>query len=106
MRTLSPLFLAFATLFGATGLYAATMNKCVINGSVSYQQTPCSSTQARKDPTLDELNAAEKKRRAASNTTKATAIPAPLSPPRVSCRHPLLQPPTAIAATVASIALK
>lgn len=81
MRTLSPLFLAFATLFGATGLHAAAMNKCVINGSVSYQQTPCSSTQARKDPTLDELNAAEKKRRAASNTTKATAIPVPLSPP-------------------------
>jgi hypothetical protein len=53
------------------------MNKCVINGSVSYQQAPCPSTQARKDPTLDELNAAEKKRRATSSATKATAIPAP-----------------------------
>lgn len=87
MQKLPPLLLAFATLFLATGLHAATMNKCVINGSVSYQQAPCPSTQARKDPTLDELNAAEKKRRATASATKATAIPAApvssgeLSPP-------------------------
>lgn len=87
MRTLPPLLLAFATLFFATGLHAATMNKCVVNGSVSYQQAPCPTTQARKDPTLDELNAAEKKRRATASATKATAMPAPtvssreLSPP-------------------------
>lgn len=87
MRTLPPLLLAFATLFVSTGLHAAAMNKCVINGSVSYQQAPCPSTQARKDPTLDELNAAEKKRRAAASATKTTPVPAPsvssgeLSPP-------------------------
>ena len=78
MRTLSPLFLAIGTFIGTTSLHAAAMNKCVINGSVSYQQAPCPSTQARKDPTLEELNAAEKKRRAASSTTKATAAPTPL----------------------------
>lgn len=77
MRTLPPLLLAFATLFIATGLHAATMNKCVVNGSVSYQQAPCPTTHARKDPTLDELNAAEKKRRATASATKATAIAAP-----------------------------
>ncbi len=87
MQKLPPLLLAFATLFLATGLHAATMNKCVINGSVSYQQAPCPSTQARKDPTLDELNAAEKKRRATARATKAPTTPAPpvssgeLSPP-------------------------
>jgi Excalibur calcium-binding domain len=81
MRTLSPLFFAAATLFFATGLHAAAMNKCVINGSLSYQQAPCPSTQARKDPTLDELNAAEKKRRATSNTTKTPSIPAPTASP-------------------------
>lgn len=70
MRTLSPLLLAFATLFSATALQAAMMNKCVINGSVSFQQAPCPSTQPRKDPTLDELNAAEHKRHAASGATK------------------------------------
>lgn len=63
-------------LYVTTGLHAAPVKKCVINGSVSYQQAPCPPTQARKQPTLDELNAAERKRRAASNTTKATATPA------------------------------
>jgi hypothetical protein len=79
MRTLLPLFLAFTTLFSPTALHAAPMNKCVINGSVSYQQAPCPSTQARKDPSLDELNAAEKKRRAASGATRATSPPEPLT---------------------------
>jgi hypothetical protein len=59
----------------ATGLHAAPFNKCVINGSVSYQQAPCPSSQPRKDPTLEELNAAEKKRRAVSSGTKSTATP-------------------------------
>ncbi len=75
MRTLAPALLSFATLFLATGLHAAPMNKCVINGSVSFQQAPCPSNQPRKDPTLDELNAAEKKRRAAFSATKSTATP-------------------------------
>ena len=82
MQTLSPLLLALATLFFATGLHAAAMNKCVIDGRVSYQQAPCPSTQARKDPTLDELNAAEKTRRAASSPTKNTATPTPFATPK------------------------
>jgi hypothetical protein len=77
MRIFPPLRLAVATLFVATGLHAAAMNKCVINGSVSYQQAPCPTNQPRKDPTLNELNAAEKKRRATSSATKAATIPAP-----------------------------
>lgn len=93
MKTTSQLLLAFATLFAAffatlfatTGLHAATMNKCVINGGVSYQQAPCPSTQARKDPTLEELNAAERKRRAATPSTKAAATPVvPASPAEVA----------------------
>lgn len=48
------------------------MNKCVINGTVTYQQGPCPSNQVRKDPTLEELNVAEKKRRAAA-ASAATA---------------------------------
>lgn len=72
MRTLSLRLHLLATIVIATGAHAATMNKCVINGSVSYQQAPCPSTQARKDPTLEELNASEKKRR----TAPANAAPA------------------------------
>jgi len=79
MRTHSPLLLAIATLIGTTSLHAAAMNKCVINGSVSYQQAPCPSTQARKDPTLEELNAAEKKRRAATSAPKSATTAPPVA---------------------------
>lgn len=66
------LAIAFVTLFmAAPAADAASMNKCVINGTVTYQQAPCPSTQPRKDPTLEELNAAEKARRAAAASAAA-----------------------------------
>ncbi len=49
----------------ATGLNAAPMYKCMVNGTVTYQQDPCPTGQVRKPPTVQELNAAEKKRREA-----------------------------------------
>ncbi|MDN3919882.1 excalibur calcium-binding domain-containing protein [Pelomonas sp. PFR6] len=61
------------------------MNKCVTNGAVSYQQTPCPSKQPRRDPTLEELNAAEKRRRAEAASAavggarEVTAAPAAVS---------------------------
>ena len=42
------------------------MNKCVVNGTVTYQQAPCPTEQGRKQPSIEELNAQEKKRRAAA----------------------------------------
>jgi predicted house-cleaning NTP pyrophosphatase (Maf/HAM1 superfamily) len=68
-----------ALLAAVSAVRAAPMNKCVINGSVTYQQAPCPSTQARRDPTLEELNAAEKKRRAAA-ASAATAAPREATP--------------------------
>lgn len=56
---------------------AATVHKCVTNGAVTYQQDPCPSTQARKDPSLAELNAAEKRRRAATASPPAPELVAP-----------------------------
>ncbi|HRO57523.1 MAG TPA: excalibur calcium-binding domain-containing protein [Nitrosomonas europaea] len=77
MHTISPMLYAFAVLAGAaSAAHTAPMNKCVANGNVTYQQGPCPSTQARKDPTLEELNAAERKRRAAA----AAASPREASP--------------------------
>ena len=58
------------------------MNKCVVNGRVSYQQTPCPSTQARKDPTLDELNANERPRRVSPHASQAPALPVTTASPR------------------------
>ena len=49
----------------ATGVNAAPMYKCMVNGTVTYQQDPCPTGQVRKPPTVQELNAAEKKRREA-----------------------------------------
>jgi hypothetical protein len=51
---------------------AAPSNKCVVNGTVTYQQGPCPSEQIRKTPTLQELNAAEKIKRDAAASAAAT----------------------------------
>lgn len=80
MRNIFSLFYACVALVAAVaGVHAAPMNKCVINGSVTYQQGPCPSTQPRKDPTLEELNAAERARRAAA-ASAAPATPNKVSP--------------------------
>ena len=51
---------------------AAPSNKCIVNGTVTYQQGPCPSEQIRKTPTLQELNAAEKVKREAAASAAAT----------------------------------
>ena len=61
----SLLFTVAGLMAAMSAVQAAPMNKCVINGTVTYQQAGCPSNQVRKEPTLEELNAAEKKRRAA-----------------------------------------
>jgi Excalibur calcium-binding domain len=60
----------------ASGAMAAPANKCVVNGTVTYQQGPCPSDQIRKPPTVQELNAEEKKRRA----TAAASAPEKVAP--------------------------
>jgi len=81
---------AATLVMAAPGADAASMNKCVINGTVTYQQAPCPSSQPRKDPTLEELNAAEKVRRAAAASAAAASrretAPAPATmSSRFSC---------------------
>ena len=66
-----------AFVFAATGAAAAPANKCVVNGTVTYQESACASDQVRKPPTVQELNADEKRRRAAVvATSPAKAAPA------------------------------
>lgn len=75
MLKVSPVSIAVAgLLIAGFAVDAAAMNKCVVGGTVTYQQGPCPSNQVRKDPTLEELNAAEKKRRAAA-ASAAAAVP-------------------------------
>lgn len=74
MRRISSLLIAIAGLVDAfSGAEAAPINKCVVNGTVTYQQGPCPSERVRKRPTIEELNAAEKKRPAAAASSAAPA---------------------------------
>jgi len=68
----------------ATSMSAAPLHKCVSNGAVTYQNTPCPSGDARRQPTVDELNAERKKKLASSkekssepnaSTSGASALP-------------------------------
>ena len=59
------LAVAASLVLTASGVAAAPVNKCVVNGTVTYQQGPCPSDQIRKPPTIEELNAEARKRRAA-----------------------------------------
>lgn len=71
------LALVVGFLVVATGVNAQSMYKCKVNGTVTYQQDPCPSGQVRKPHTVQELNAAEKKRR------EAVAIATPEKPAAV-----------------------
>ena len=83
MHSIRSLLIAVACLVVvASEVEAAPANKCIVNGTVTYQQGPCPSTQpnqARKEPTLEELNAAEKKRRTAA-ASAAAATPREVAP--------------------------
>ena len=73
------LAVAASLVLAASGVAAAPVNKCVVNGTVTYQQGPCPSDQVRKPPTIEELNAEARKRRAAA-AAKAPEKVAPAAP--------------------------
>jgi hypothetical protein len=76
LRTSFFLTVVAGLVFVASGVGAAPTNKCVVDGRVTYQQSPCPSDQVRKPPTIQELNAEEKTRRAAA----AQASPEKVAP--------------------------
>ena len=63
--------LVMGLLVIATDVNATQMFKCKVNGTVTFQQDPCPVGQIRKPPTLQELNAGEKKRREAAAAVAA-----------------------------------
>lgn len=80
MLKVSALFAVVAGLvLAASGVGAAPANKCMVNGTVTYQQGPCPSNQVQKHPTIEELNAEEKKRRAAAAARSPEKV-APAAP--------------------------
>ena len=76
LRTTSLVIAIAGLIFSASNVEAGPMNKCIVNGTVTYQQGLCASDQVRKQPTIEELNAEEKKRRAAA----AAAAPDKVAP--------------------------
>lgn len=86
LRTSSILTVLLGLLLAASGGAAAPANKCVVNGTVTFQQGPCASDEVRKPPTIQELNAAEKKRRAAAApaTSPDKSAPAATAAPNAS----------------------
>lgn len=66
-------------LLALPGAAAPPANKCVVNGTVTYQQGACPSDEVRKPPNLQELNAEEKRRRAAATATSPEKL-APVVP--------------------------
>jgi len=64
----------------ATSVSTAATYKCEINGTTTFQQTPCPSGHVRERPTVEELNATEQKRRANSTKSAADHKPTPTLP--------------------------
>ena len=103
MRAASSVLSAIAAfLLAMPSAAAPQISKCIVNGTVSYQQGPCPSDQVRRQqPTLEELNAAEKKRRAAAAASAASAAAAtgnsaaPAAPAQTPAPAPAMAPPTA-----------
>ena len=74
-----------ALLALGTSIAEAQLYKCTSNGSVTYQSMPCPPTEARRHPTVEQLNAERKKKLAsireasASSTVITTEAKTPLN---------------------------
>jgi hypothetical protein len=73
---------------------ATQVFKCTINGAVSYQSVPCPSGPPGKQPTLEQLNAAEKLKRERQASESPARAPAP-SGPRAPYTNPVVSSPSA-----------
>ncbi|WP_374584019.1 excalibur calcium-binding domain-containing protein [Ideonella dechloratans] len=81
LRFITRLLATATCAAAAAAAQAAPLNKCVVNGTVTYQQAACASAQPRKDPTLEELNTAQKLRRAEAASAAAAQPPKAKAPP-------------------------
>jgi hypothetical protein len=71
-----------ASLLLQPAIAASQFYKCNINGSMHYQQSPCASNEARRPPTVEELNAERQKHLAEEK--EHPAIPKPNARPSES----------------------
>lgn len=78
-KFLSNLSLVAGLVLAASGATAAPSNKCLVNSTVTYQQGTCPSDQVRKPPTIQELNANEKRLLTAAAVSAPDKV-APVAP--------------------------
>ena len=64
-----------AVLLSYPSMLVAQLHKCISNGSVTYQNTPCPSGDTRKPPTVEELNAERKKKLDLAKVRSPNAYP-------------------------------
>lgn len=64
------------TVFMVSAHAAGPVQKCVIDGKVTFQSSPCAGDAPTRQPSVDELNAARKKRLAEA-AAQAPAAPTP-----------------------------
>ncbi|MBC7481269.1 MAG: excalibur calcium-binding domain-containing protein [Rhizobacter sp.] len=76
LRALAIVFVA--SVCSCSFAAAAQVNKCVIDGTVTYQTVPCPSGETRRAPTVDQLNAErQKKLRQSSDGLLTPTAPPP-----------------------------
>jgi hypothetical protein len=64
--------------FVASAQAASPIHKCVVDGKVTFQSSPCATEKPSRQPTVEELNVARKKRLAEAAAQAASAPkPAP-----------------------------
>jgi Excalibur calcium-binding domain len=71
---------------------AGPVYKCVVNGTVTFQSSPCAAEKPSRRPTIDELNAERKKRLSEAAAKPTAAPPEPQSLPNAGSKPVELQP--------------
>ncbi len=68
--------LVLGLLLAVASTSAAAANKCMIDGTVTFQQAPCPAEEAGPRPSIQQLNAEAKKRAASASASVSAAAPA------------------------------
>jgi hypothetical protein len=74
-RTYAIVIMPVALMAMLSPAAATPVYKCATNGSVTYQSDPCPSGQARKSPSVEQLNA-ERHKKLRQSAIDAAAVPA------------------------------
>lgn len=61
----------FCLLISFSAVGATQVNKCVVNGTTTYQRDPCPTGQVKPAPTAEQLNREQKKRAEAASAARA-----------------------------------